>query len=50
MHCLFTFALNDVPTSATQYQVEVAHRGKVIDSQADLKANGWVFVLTLCSS
>ena len=45
--CTYSFTIPKVPENQQQYAVEVSHRGKVVNSQADMKANGWTFSLTL---
>jgi Protein of unknown function (DUF2510) len=47
--CTYHFAVPGVPENQSQYAVEVAHRGKVVNSRADMQASGWTFALTLGS-
>ena len=44
----YTFTVSNVPNNEQQYAVEITHRGKVVNSQSEMAANGWTFSLTLC--
>lgn len=45
--CTFSFTFGNVSAPAKFYSVEVAHRGKITDSAADLKAAHYRFAVTL---
>lgn len=45
--CAYHFKISDVPKNEDQYAVEVTHRGKVVDSRAELARNNWNFELTM---
>lgn len=46
--CDFTFTFGPIP-KAKFYSVEVSHRGKITESAAELKANDYIFDVTLGS-
>lgn len=45
--CTYTFSIDDVPMNDAQYAVEVTHRGKVINSRADMVDQDWTFSMSL---
>jgi hypothetical protein len=45
--CTYSFSIRGVSESSAQYAVEVSHRGKVVNSRADMAANGWVFGISM---
>jgi hypothetical protein len=45
--CSFPFTIVGVPSNQQQYAVEVAHRGKVLKSQSEMKQTGWTYFLAL---
>jgi hypothetical protein len=45
--CTWTFTLTGVPDDKAQYAVEIGHWGKVVNSRAEMQADGWTFALSL---
>jgi hypothetical protein len=45
--CSYPFTIVGVPSNQQQYAVEVARRGKVLKSQAEMKRTGWTYFLAL---
>jgi hypothetical protein len=45
--CSYPFAFTAVPTDQAQYVVEVAHRGKILKSRAEMTQSGWTYFLAL---
>lgn len=45
--CRYRFAMPGVPEDQQQYAVQVTHRGKVVNSRAEMQRDGWAFELTL---
>jgi hypothetical protein len=45
--CSYPFTIVGVPSNQQQYAVEVAQRGKVLKSQAEMKQTGWTYFLAL---
>jgi hypothetical protein len=45
--CSYPFTIVGVPSNQQQYAVEVAHRGKVLKSRAEMKQTGWTYFLAL---
>ena len=45
--CTYNFTVADVPKDQSRYAIEVSHRGKVVNSKAEMRANGWTFGLSM---
>jgi hypothetical protein len=45
--CTYHFAVPDVPKDQSQYVIEVSQRGKIVNSKAEMRANGWTFGLSM---
>jgi hypothetical protein len=45
--CSYPFTFTRVPTDSTLYYVEVAHRGKIRKTRAELAQSGWTYFLAL---
>lgn len=45
--CRFVYLFADVPTTETQYSLEVPHRDPIVKANADMVAANWTFNVTL---
>lgn len=47
--CTYSFSIPDVRQDEQQYAVEISHRGKVVQSAAEMQLRGWSFSVSLGS-
>ena len=45
--CTHSLTIPDVPKDQGQYAIEVSHRGKGVQSKAEMVASGWKFELSM---